>query len=238
MDQDLRLLLDETLVLWGTDSWGRYQEPPLCAVAISAAGHHVTIWPGLARGLPARLRQLLGAAGQAVPAPGLRPLLAPAVSLLEAAGITAAVLGGPSFLAEPPLAPPAGGTVMCSGSPADVRRVTGCRRPPSWDAGEWAALLGGQLGPWATLVDGDQVLSICHSSRDSPLGAEAGVWTSPVFRGHGYAGVTTAAWATLMRQRDDRPLFYSTADANFSSQRVAARLGLANIGWIWTLRAA
>lgn len=264
MDQDLRLLLAETRVLWGTDSWGRHAEPPLCALAISGASHRVIVAPGLSRGLSARLRQLLDAAAQGAAAPRLRPALEPAVSLLAAAGIPAEVRGGPSFLAEPPLAeragagpplaePPlaaagaeragaeragavaAGTSIMCSGSPDDVCRVTACRRPPSWDAGEWSALLGGQLGPWAMAVDRDQVLSICHSPRDSPAGTEAGVWTHPEFRGNGYAGASTAAWASLLRRRDDRPLFYSAADANSASQRVAARLGLASIGWIWSL---
>ena len=238
MDRDLQLLLDEARVLWGTDSRGRYAEPPLCAVAVCAAGHRVIIWPGLARDLSSPLRRLLGTAAQAHPAPGLRRALAPAAELLQAAGIPAAVRGGPSFLAEPPLAVPAGMSIMHSGRPDDAGRAAACKRPPGWDAQEWPALLGGQLGPWTMLaLPGGQIVSICHTPRDSPAGAEAGTWTSPAFRGNGYAAATTAAWANLMRRRDDRPLFYSTADANSSSQRVAARLGLAAIGWIWALQA-
>lgn len=245
MNRNLRLLLTESQVLWGTDAWGRYEEPPLCAVAVSAtAGWQVIIGPSPGRGLSARLRQLLADAARAGPAAGLRPLLAPAVQELASAGITAGVHGGPSFVAEPPL-PEAGprpaasgdGSVRGSASASDVRLVGSCQRPPSWDEAEWPVLLAGRLGPWAMLVGGDQVLSICHTPRDSPAGAEAGVWTDPACRGRGYACRTTMAWARLMRERDGRQLFYSTADVNLSSRHVAARLGLPGIGWIWTLRA-
>jgi hypothetical protein len=263
VDDDLRLLLEETQVLWGTDSWGRYAEPPLGLAAISAAGHRVTVWPDLARSLRARLRRVLEQAAQERLAPGLRDALQPAVPLLHAAGIAAAVHGGPSFLVpplldeplldeppqgglqpgEPPLVKPpraiaAGLRILRSDRPDDVSRLTGGRRPPSWDEPEWAALLGGQLGPWAMLGVCGQVVSICHTPRDSPMGAEAGSWTDPAFRGNGYACASTAAWASVMGQRDGRSLFYSTADDNLSSQRVAARLGLASLGWIWSLRAA
>ncbi len=283
MDDDLRLLLEETQVLWGTDSWGRYGEPPLGLAAISAAGHRVTVWPDLARSLRARLRHVLEQAAQERPAPGLRDALQPAVPLLHAAGIAAAVHGGPSFLVPPPLDEPfldepfldepppgepppgepppgelppgglqpgepplvkpplaiaAGVRILRSDRPDDVSRLAGGRRPPSWDEPEWEALLGGQLGPWAMLGVCGQVVSICHTPRDSPMGAEAGTWTDPAFRGHRYACASTAAWASVMGQRDGRPLFYSTADDNLSSQRVAARLGLASLGWIWSLRAA
>jgi RimJ/RimL family protein N-acetyltransferase len=243
VDDDLRLLLDETQVLWGTDSWGRYGEPPLCLAAISAAGHRVTVWPDLARSLRARLRHVLEQAAQERPAPGLRDALQPAVPLLHAAGIAAAVHGGPSFLVppllvKPPLAAAAGVRILRSDRPDDVSRLASGRRPPSWDEPEWAALLGGQLGPWAMLGVCGQVVSICHTPRDSPMGAEAGTWTDPAFRGNGYACASTAAWASVMGQRDGRPLFYSTADDNLSSRRVAARLGLASLGWIWSLRAA
>ncbi|MFG1701639.1 GNAT family N-acetyltransferase [Nonomuraea sp. M3C6] len=61
---------------------------------------------------------------------------------------------------------------------------------------------------------------------------EAGTWTSPAFRGRGYAATATAAWADLF---SGTRLFYSTSADNHSSQRVAARLGLRNIGWLWKL---
>ncbi|MFF3665559.1 GNAT family protein [Microtetraspora malaysiensis] len=45
---------------------------------------------------------------------------------------------------------------------------------------------------------------------------------------------TTAAWADLL-SADCPHLFYSTSADNLSSQRVAGRLGLRAIGWLWKL---
>ncbi|TME31877.1 MAG: GNAT family N-acetyltransferase [Chloroflexi bacterium] len=86
-------------------------------------------------------------------------------------------------------------------------------------------------------IQRDMVVSICHTPAVSERGAEAGVWTRPEFRGQGYAVAVTAAWATLARP-SGRHLFYSTAGANVSSQRVAARLGLRPLGWLWQLTRA
>ena len=85
-------------------------------------------------------------------------------------------------------------------------------------------------------MDGDRVVSNCHTPRFNDRGAEAGTWTDPDYRGRGYAAATTAAWASLMAH-SDRHLFYSTSADNISSQRVAERLSLPLIGWMWQLRA-
>jgi Acetyltransferase (GNAT) domain len=236
-DPDLESLLAETRVLWGTDSWGRHEEPPLGAVAISAAGHRVIVWPGLDADLAGSLKHMLGSWARTVPAPELRPALESALPMLDLAGVQVAVHGGPSFLVGSTLEPATGKTVVHSSGQGDVRRLAGLR-PPNWEPAQWAALLGGLLGPWAMLTDAGEILSICHTPRDSPAGAEAGTWTDPRFRGNGYAAAATAAWAGLLRRRDGRPLFYSTADANHSSRQVAARLGLHPLGWIWSLRPA
>ena len=77
--------------------------------------------------------------------------------------------------------------------------------------------------------------------RDPPLrdhvvdrGAEAGTWTDPDFQRRGYAAAVTAAWASLFAPTG-RQLFYSTSADNRSSQRVAERLGLHPIGWLWKI---
>ena len=51
----------------------------------------------------------------------------------------------------------------------------------------------------------------------------------------GMRTATTAEWARLMRP-SGRRLFYSTSRTNHSSQAVAARLGLRQIGRLWQLR--
>jgi GNAT superfamily N-acetyltransferase len=107
--------------------------------------------------------------------------------------------------------------------------------PGNWHPVEWGELLDGALGPWAIAIEGELVVSICHTPRPiTPRGAECGLWTHPGFRGRGYAAAVTAAWAEVMRP-SGRILFYCTGVENRSSQRVTERLGLRRIGWIWRL---
>jgi hypothetical protein len=109
------------------------------------------------------------------------------------------------------------------------------RRPPEWDVAEWAELLTGQLGPWAMLTDEHGVASLCHSARLTPAGAEAGVFTGAVHRGRGLARIGTAVWADQLWDRGT-PLFYSHADDNVSSRRVAEGLDLRPLGRLWFVR--
>ncbi len=107
----------------------------------------------------------------------------------------------------------------------------------NWTAEEWPQLLDGELGAWAFVVNGDRVVSMCHSARLVDQGAEAGTWTDPSFRGRGYAAAATAAWASLLGP-SWRHLFYSTSANNLSSRRVVARLDLPLIGWMWKIAAS
>lgn len=107
--------------------------------------------------------------------------------------------------------------------------------PPAganWSGDEWQSLRAGKLGPWAAVVVNGETAALCHTARLGPRGAEAGVFTTPAFRGHGLAAAATAAWACQFNE-DGRHLFYSTSAENVSSQRVAARLGLREIGRMW-----
>ena len=111
------------------------------------------------------------------------------------------------------------------------------RTPPTWEDWDWRALLAGDYGPWAMVVEDDRVLSLCHSARLAPEGVEAGTWTREEARGLGLAATATAAWAEACRDLPGH-IFYSTDTANGSSQRVAARLGLPLLGQLWKLRVA
>ncbi|MFI7610236.1 GNAT family N-acetyltransferase [Nonomuraea terrae] len=123
--------------------------------------------------------------------------------------------------------------VLRSDNLNDAQRV-GPMRPSNWQLEEWEELIGGGAGaPWSMIVDSDQVVSICHTPSRTSAGAEAGTWTAQPFRGRGYAAATTAAWVDLLSRCPF--LFYSTSADNRSSQRVAERLGLRNIGWLWKL---
>jgi hypothetical protein len=131
-----------------------------------------------------------------------------------------------------------GASIARSGDPraADDERVLRGANPGNWHPIEWNELLDGRLGPWAMALDGAVVISICHTPRRvTKRAAECGVWTRPGFRGRGHAAATTSEWAALLRA-PGRSLFYSAGAANLSSQRVASRLVLEQIGWIWHLR--
>jgi GNAT superfamily N-acetyltransferase len=107
--------------------------------------------------------------------------------------------------------------------------------PGNWRPDSWDQLLEGARGPWAMALVDERVVSICHTPRPlTEQAAECGVWTHPDYRGRGYAAAVTATWADILRP-SGRILFYSTDSQNLSSQRVAARLGLRQIGWTWNL---
>jgi len=236
-DPDLDLLAAQTRVLWGVDAWGRRREPPLAVVAIAAAGHDVLLRPDLDDDLAGSLTHILGYWAATVPPADLRPALESSLPLLIPSGITATVRGGPSFLVTATASPPSltGHALAYSSEPADVRRVADLTAP-DWDSATWTALLTGTLGPWAMLTGDDEVVSVCHTTRETPAGAVAAPWTAPRRRGHGYAALATAAWAGLLRERDARPLFYRAADTDLAAQRVAARLALHPLGWLWSIR--
>lgn len=78
------------------------------------------------------------------------------------------------------------------------------------------------------LVD-DAAVAVCACARRPGAASEAGVETHPDFRGRGHAVTVTAAWARALRERGVIPL-YSTSSANVASQRVAAKLGLIQVG--------
>ena len=143
---------------------------------------------------------------------------------------------GPSYLI-PSDTRFASGVALVRSDGSGVEGLRGAN-PGNWHPVEWDELLGGRLGPWAIATTGEQAISICHTP--GPLterAAECGVWTDPRFRGRGYAAATAAAWVALV-QSPGRHLFYSTDAENVSSQRVARRLSLRELGWTWRLHRA
>lgn len=117
-----------------------------------------------------------------------------------------------------------------------VPEVVETGTPGNWEVGEWTELLEGRYGPWAMVLQGERVVSICHTplQRTTSM-AECGVWTDPQFRGRGYAAAATAAWAEVL-EPTGRWLVYSTESTNVSSQRVASRLSLRPMGWMWSIK--
>jgi RimJ/RimL family protein N-acetyltransferase len=87
--------------------------------------------------------------------------------------------------------------------------------------------------PWcqpclAIVADG-RLASLCFSSRNTPIAAEAGVNTVEEFRGRGYAPSVVAAWARAVRAEGRIPL-YSTSWDNLASRSVARKLSLVLYG--------
>jgi predicted GNAT family acetyltransferase len=87
----------------------------------------------------------------------------------------------------------------------------------------------GQDGPWAALVEDDQVVSLAHCARLTDLAAEVGVQTEDAHRGQGLAAVAVAGWVQRMRPQGRR-LFYSALEANDASHRVAGKCRATPLG--------
>jgi RimJ/RimL family protein N-acetyltransferase len=230
---DLNLLAAEIDLLWGA------HDGPELVAAVACDGIRARV----NRTVPTKVaRAAIRALETAVP--GASPETPPAslelwrLRLEDTLG-TAIVLAhtsGPSFLVPDQVAFPSRARLIRSADTADVKTLRAAN-PGNWAADEWSALLDGQLEGWAMAVAQDQVVSICHTAMANTQAAEAGVWTHPNFRGHGFAAACTAAWAELMRPTG-RSLLYSTSSSNTASRKVAARLALRPIGWLWQLARA
>lgn len=171
------------------------------------------------------------------PAPHLEPpAIAACRAILEPSCAPLFPDAGPSYLIPPDIQAEVAAYISRSDrSPTEPLRAL---NPGNWGDGEWDELLDGTLGPWAMAVADGRVVSICHTPRRmTEHAAECGVWTHPEYRGQGYASATTADWADVLRP-SGRHLFYSTDWDNRHSQRVAARLRLRPIGWMWSLTGA
>ena len=99
-----------------------------------------------------------------------------------------------------------------------------------WVVGEIAAGCGPVMG----IVGDGHPVSICFCARRSDVAAEAGVDTAPAYRGRGYAGRVTSAWAFAMRASGRIPL-YSTSWTNTASLAVARKLGLVAYANTWSI---
>jgi RimJ/RimL family protein N-acetyltransferase len=214
----------------------RRRVPATCGVLLAVApdGERLFVGSAVPDGRVPALTEAVRRAPRAAAPDREPPALAGCRDLLAACA-PLAVRSSRYFLIEPPqprttLVP----IVRSDVAHPELRRLN----PGNWEPDEWADLLAGALGPWAmALVDG-RVGSLCHTpGAMTARAAECGVWTHPDYRGRGYAGAVTAAWAALL-QPSGRALFYSTDAGNRASQRVAAHLHLRPLGRIWRLARA
>lgn len=220
----IELLRAEIDLLWHIDDRGRIGEPHQLVVATAVDG----VLTVIGAGVPDELAEQLAGAISSSSAPSVPPTgLDTCQRLLGDVTLSS----GPTYLIEPGFAYPTTESIVRSdGVDHDRIRALGA---PTWEPDEWNDLIDGKIGPWAMAVIDDTVASICHTARQSDTAVEAGAWTDPAFRGRGLAAATTAAWAQLVPAGVH--VFYSTWAENVSSQRVAARLGLRCIGWLWKL---
>lgn len=75
------------------------------------------------------------------------------------------------------------------------------------------------------IIDGDEAVSGCSSSRENDSAAEAWVWTHERVRRRGYGQRCVAAWANDLLRQGKVP-FYSHEHDNEASRQLARSLGL------------
>ncbi|HEU4732170.1 MAG TPA: GNAT family N-acetyltransferase [Kofleriaceae bacterium] len=202
-------------------------------VTVACARDRQALWIGadvpdeLAAELTSAFHRTARAAEPRQPPPALEPCR----RILEAGGRSVECTAGPSYVF--PDGARFTSTVRIERSDASNGAALRHINPGNWDPVEWDELLDGRLGPWAIAVEDDRAVSICHTPGPvTARGAECGVWTMQTYRGRGHAAATTSAWAAILRP-SGRHLFYATDADNRSSQLVASRLGLREIGWTW-----
>ncbi len=242
MTTHIDLLKIEIDTLWLRDERGNLLEPqsggrrnvPYFRVASADDGWVLAFADGLPGVLVADIEALFADEPPTTdpsrpPAPFERckQLLADALGVVESSG-------GPSYVIPPGTSFVSGAALLRSDDEHKERLQAQDLDRLNWTAEEWRQLLDGELGPWVFVMEADRVVSMCHTARLTDRGAEAGTWTDPHVRGRGYAAAATAAWASLL-EPSGRHLFYSTSADNLSSQRVAARLDLPLIGWMWRI---
>jgi GNAT superfamily N-acetyltransferase len=245
MPSDVELLAIEIDGLWLKDKRGRLlqsRHPQGWAAPHLVIGAAQDGWTlAFSSDVPDSLANELQAAFDAEPPPAdpaEQPKLAKRCqSLLGDALGSVELQSGPSYIVPPGTTFETEAEIVRSDHDAtDSLRNQDFERI-NWPEEDWHQLIDGELGPWAFVMDGNRVVSMCHSARLVEQGAEAGTWTDPDYRGRGYAAAATAAWAELLVS-SGRTLFYSTSADNTSSQSVARRLGLPLIGWMWRVAAA
>jgi RimJ/RimL family protein N-acetyltransferase len=113
--------------------------------------------------------------------------------------------------------------------PGDVIHVTDANaeilRP---HLAEWLDGTSPERLTMAVVIDG-RAVTLCSSVRIGASAHEAGVETTPGFRGQGHAARAVAAWAAAVRRIGIAPL-YSTSWSNTASRALARKLRLRMFG--------
>ncbi|MGH2631938.1 MAG: GNAT family N-acetyltransferase [Tepidiformaceae bacterium] len=227
----LALMELQVRTLYELDAFGRIirmntgAEPPVPRAAPrfflgrTHAGNVVLLHQDLPKHVAAELRTIAAAEPLAYDFEAPPRQLYPLLHALRRHASAQDIWRGPAFTFPEELSAP-------SANVAELTREDTHRLHP--ELAEWAVDFPDCEPAFSAFEDGVAV-AICASARLGRGGAEAGVETASGFRGKGYAGAATTAWAQAIRDSGRVP-FYSTSWENSASRAVARKLGLTLFG--------
>ena len=94
----------------------------------------------------------------------------------------------------------------------------------AFEAESAAYYLDPRVAPCVGVVVDGKLLSVAHSSRQTPVACELGIDTRPEARRRGYAAAATILWTALIQRRGLTPI-YSAFTWNGASLRLAQAVG-------------
>jgi RimJ/RimL family protein N-acetyltransferase len=94
----------------------------------------------------------------------------------------------------------------------------------AFEPGSAPYFLNPRHAPCVGVVVDDRLVSIAHSSRQTPATCELGINTLPAARRRGYAAAATALWTAIVQQHGLVPI-YSAFAWNTASLRLAQAVG-------------
>lgn len=94
----------------------------------------------------------------------------------------------------------------------------------AFEAESAAYYLDSRVAPCVGVVMDGKLLSVAHSSRQTPTACELGIDTLPEARRRGYATAATTLWTSLIQRRGLTPI-YSAFAWNDASLRLAQTVG-------------
>ena len=107
---------------------------------------------------------------------------------------------------------------------ARVLTVEDTDRINAFEAGSASYFLNPHMAPCIGVVVNGQLLSIAHSSRQTPSACELGINTLPEARRRGYAAAAAVVWTAVVQQKGLVPI-YSAFAWNTASLHLAKFIG-------------
>lgn len=108
-----------------------------------------------------------------------------------------------------------------------LARILGADDAPlleAFEAESAAYYLDPRVAPCVGVVLDGKLLSVAHSSRQTPVACELGIDSLPEARRRGYATAATTLWTSLIQRRGLTPI-YSAFAWNHASLRLAQSVG-------------